>query len=447
MKNLKIMIVDDEEAMRESLAAWLEKSGGLVSKASNGEAALEMLARDEHDLVLLDIKMPGMDGHEVLARIRRDHPSVLVVMITAYGSIESSVQAMKDGANDYLLKPFDPEHLMLLIEKMAAQKEILDEYRCVRARLTELEASAFEDLIGGSGAMKKVFDLIEEVAVSDAPILLTGETGTGKELAARAIHSRSSRSQRPFIAVNCGAMPEHLLASELFGHERGAFTGAVKTRLGRLEMADRGTLFLDEIGDVSLQMQVNLLRVLEDKLIVRLGGGIEVETDFRLICATHRNMESLVAQGLVRKDFYFRINVISIRIPPLRERDNDASLLANHFLLKFSNEMNKRIEGFTRSAYKLIQEYSWPGNVRELRNVIERAVVVSHTNVIDAGDLTFLFTGKKSSASGDSLEDVEKEHIGKILEECNWVISRAADKLGVNRGTLARKMKKYGLGK
>ncbi|MFH1136773.1 MAG: sigma-54 dependent transcriptional regulator [Pseudomonadota bacterium] len=445
MNNLRIMIVDDEEAIRESLAAWLEKGGDEVAKASSANEALEMLSGREYDLVLLDIKMPGMDGHELLRQLHRDYPSVIVVMITAYASIESAVTAMKEGAADYLLKPFDPEQLMLLIQKMASYKKMLDECRVVRARLSELESSVFDDLIGGSEAMKKVFAMIEDVAGTEAPVLITGETGTGKELVARAIHTRSPRRQGPFIAINCGALPEHLLESELFGHERGAFTGAVKTRLGRLEMADRGTLFLDEVGEVSMQMQVNLLRVLEEKKLIRVGGSREVVTDFRLICATHRNMEALVAQGLVRSDFYYRINVISINVPPLRERGDDIGLLANHFILMFSREMSKYIEGLTLGAYKMLDMYDWPGNVRELRNVMERAVVVSRGGKVDARDLTFLSSGKVASAPGSSLKEVEKNHIGKTLDECGGVISRAAEMLGVNRGTLARKMKKHGL--
>ncbi len=443
---MRIMIVDDEEAMRESLAAWLEKGGNEVTKAAGGEEALNLLSGREHDLLLVDIKMPGMDGLELLRRIRQDYPAVMVVMITAYGSIESAVEAMKEGANDYLLKPFDPEHLMLLIQKMAAQKEVMDEYLSVRARLTELESSAFEDLIGGSGAMKEVFAMIEEVAKTEAPVLITGETGTGKELVARAIHSRSLRKQGPFIAINCGALPEHLLESELFGHERGAFTGAVKTRLGRLEMADQGTLFLDEVGEVSTHVQVNLLRVLEEKRLIRLGGSREVETDFRLICATHRNMESLVAKGLLRSDFYYRIKVISIHIPPLRERVDDAALLANHFILRFSQEMSKPVDGLTRAAYELLKAYDWPGNVRELRNVMERAVVLNRGGMIDVKDLTFLSEKKKEPLLGASLEEVEIDHIRRTLEECGGIVSRAAERLGINRGTLARKIKKYGLG-
>jgi two-component system response regulator HydG len=447
MSTLNILVVDDEEAMRESMAAWLEKSGHEVALAENGPKALEFLEQGEYDLVLLDIKMPGMDGHELLRRIKEHHADVMVVMITAYGSIESAVSAMKEGANDYLMKPFDPKHLMLLIEKMANQKGTMAEYRLIRARLSELEGAGFGDLIGGSEAMRSVFIRIEEVAQADIPVLITGETGTGKELVARAIHARSARNCGPFVAINCGAVPQQLLESELFGHERGAFTGAVRTRLGRLEMADQGSLFLDEVGEISAQMQVNLLRALEEKSFLRVGGSKEVESDFRLICATHRDMQALVESGRVRTDFFYRINVISIHVPPLRERSGDVALLARHFVQQFSNEISKPIQDLTPNAYRLLARHTWPGNVRELLNVIERAVVVSRGPMIDSTDLTFLGPEPETSAKGATLEDVEAMHIHRTLDECDWNISRAAAILGINRGTLTRHIKKHGLKK
>lgn len=447
MSTLNIMVVDDEEAMRESLAAWLESSGHEVGLADSGPRALDLLDGGTYDLVLLDIKMPGMDGHELLRRIREHHPGIMVVMITAYGSIESAVAAMKEGANDYLLKPFDPKQLMLLIEKMASQKELMSDYRLVRARLSELEGSGFGALIGGSEAMRAVFRRVEEVAQADIPVLITGETGTGKELVARAIHARSIRNCGPFVAINCGAVPQQLLESELFGHERGAFTGAVRTRLGRLEMADHGSLFLDEVGEISAQMQVNLLRALEEKRFLRVGGSREVESDFRLICATHRDMQALVEEGRVRSDFFYRINVISIHVPPLRERGDDIALLARHFVQQFSSEISKPIQELTPNAYRLLSRHSWPGNVRELLNVIERAVVVSQGPLIDSGDLTFLGPEPVAPKSGATLEEVETLHIRRTLEECDWNVSRAAEILGINRGTLTRHIKRQGLKK
>ncbi|MGD8386415.1 MAG: sigma-54 dependent transcriptional regulator [Desulfobacteraceae bacterium] len=445
MGDFRILIVDDEEAMRESLAAWLIKSDYSVEMASGGEKALEALAVRPCDLALVDIKMPGMDGHELLRRIREAYPATMVVMITAYGSIESAVTAMKEGASDYLLKPFDPEHLIFLVEKLAAQKELMDGYQVMQARLAEWDTGGFEDLIGRSEPMRKVFAQIEEVAQTDTPVLIRGETGTGKELVARAIHVRSLRNHGPFIAVNCGAVPESLLESELFGHERGAFTGAVKTRLGRLEMANQGTLFLDEVGEIAPQMQVNLLRALEEKQFMRLGGQREVSTDFRLLCATHRDLSELVDQERIRSDFYYRIDVISIRVPPLRERSEDVPLLAQHFMERFSHEMNRPVEGITPAAIRVLQGYSWPGNVRELRNMIERAVVVNRSGTIEERDLSFLRHEEAASTEGGTLEEVEARHIERTLEGCGGNISQAARILGIHRGTLARRMKKFGL--
>jgi len=447
MNAFHILVVDDEESMRESLAAWLEKAGHDVALAPSGERALEILGKQPCDLALVDIKMPGMDGHELLRRIKEDHPRVMVVMITAYGSIESAVESMKQGASDYLLKPFDPEHLMLLIEKLAKQKEIMDEYHVMQARLAEWDAGGFEDLLGRSLPMKHVFRQIEEVAQADTPVLIGGETGTGKELVARAVHVRSLRTYGPFIPVNCGAIPEHLLESELFGHERGAFTGAVKTRLGRLEMANQGTLFLDEVGEIGLAMQVNLLRALEEKRFLRLGGQREVESDFRLICATHRDLDRLMEEGRIRSDFYYRINVITILVPPLRERRDDVPLLAYHFLQGFAREMGRPVDGIVPAALRLLQGYDWPGNVRELKNVIERAVVVNRSGTIKENDLTFLRTAEPPRPGIGSLEEVEADHIRKTLEACDWNISRAARVLGIHRGTLTRRMKKHGLDK
>ncbi len=447
MSAFHILVVDDEEAMRESLAAWLKKAGHEVTTASSGERALDVLSHQGCDLALVDIKMPGMDGHELLSRIKEDHPRVMVVMITAYGSIESAVESMKQGANDYLLKPFDPEHLMLLIEKLLKQKELMDEYHVMQARLAEWDAGGFEDLLGQSPSMRKVFHLIEEVAQADTPVLISGETGTGKELVARAVHVRSLRMYGPFIAVNCGAIPDHLLESELFGHERGAFTGAVKTRLGRLEMANQGTLFLDEVGEIALAMQVNLLRALEEKRFLRLGGQREVTSDFRLLCATHQDLDALVEEGRIRSDFYYRINVITISVPPLRERSEDIPLLAHHFLHHFAQEMGRSVEGIAPAAMRVLQCYGWPGNVRELKNVIERAVVVNRSGTITEEDLTFLRPRESAGPGPATLEEVEAEHIRRTLEASEWNISQAARTLGIHRGTLTRRMKKLGLDK
>ena len=315
MSKLSILVVDDELAMRESIAAWLKEYGHLASKAESGERALEILAGEQFDLALVDIKMPGMDGHELLERIRVDHPELLVIMITAFGSIESAVSAMKAGAHDYLLKPFDPQQLILLLEKIQRHKHLMDQNLVLREALTQGQCHGFEDMVASSAAMLELFELLEQVAATDAPVLVLGETGTGKELVARAIHNRSARADGHFVPLNCGAQSESLLESELFGHERGAFTGAVKARRGRLEMADGGTLFLDEVGEIPPKMQVQLLRVLEDGEFLRVGGSRYLTSDFRLISATHRDLQELDGKQRFRRDFFYRINVVTLRCP------------------------------------------------------------------------------------------------------------------------------------
>ncbi len=441
MTPFHILIVDDEEAIRESLAAWLIKEGYQVDTAASGKHAMEKLRKDFFDLALVDIKMPGMDGIELLSLIRDKYPEILVVIITAYGSIETAVDAMKQGASDYLVKPFDPEHLILLITKLSKQKALMDENLRLRARLTKQDEIWLEDLLGQSQPMRRVFEEIERIAQTDTPILITGETGTGKELVARAIHSRSHRAFAPFVAINCGAMEKNLLESELFGHERGAFTGAVQARRGRLEIADTGTLFLDEVGEISAHMQVNLLRVLEEGTFFRLGGSREVTSNFRLICATHRDLPTLMESDRFRQDFYFRINVINVQVPPLRERGEDIPLLALHFIQRFSKEMGKTIEGLSSDALNLLGAYDWPGNVRELKNVMERAVVLSQEEFLSGQELTFLTPDTPPLKTGKSLQDMEAFYIQATLELNDWNISKSAKVLGIDRSTLSRKIK------
>ncbi len=449
MNSFKILIVDDEEAMRESLSAWLIREGYPVTTAESGRDGLDSLKENLSELVLVDMRMPGMDGLELLQEIKTAYPGVMVVMITAYGSIESAITAMKQGASDYLLKPFDPEQLILLIEKLAAQKALKDENERLRSRLSEQDEIWMEDLLGQSSAMRAVFQQIEDIAQTNTPVFITGETGTGKELVARAIHSRSKRLFSPFVAINCGAVSQSLLESELFGHERGAFTGATQVRRGRIELANTGTLFLDEVGEISSQMQVNLLRVLEKKTFFRLGGNQEIHSDFRLICATHRDIMALIESNAFRQDFYFRINVINIEIPPLRERLEDIPLLALHFLGKFSREMGKCVEGLSPEAFVLLNNYDWPGNVRELKNVMERAVVLSKERIIKEALLTFIRPERQSpweetvEKPSVRLCDVEACHIKRTLAACDGNISKCAEVLNIDRGTLSRKIKKY----
>jgi DNA-binding NtrC family response regulator len=442
---IRIMVVDDEEAMRESLAAWLAKDGFEVATAAGGEQALNLLTEAPFDLLFVDIKMPGMDGLELLRRLRADYPQAMVVIITAYASIDTAVEAMKLGASDYLVKPFDPEQLMVLVDKLVEHKALVDENQALKARLLERDKSVFEDLIGQSEAMRRVFALIEDVAPTDSPVLINGQTGTGKELVARAIHARSPRRFGPFVPLNCGAVTETLLETELFGHERGAFTGAVKARRGRIEMADGGVLFLDEVGDIPEKMQIDLLRVLEDKVFFRIGGTTKVTTDFRLICATHRDLPDLIARGRFRSDFYYRVNVISITVPPLTERPEDIGLLAVHFLERFALDTGRRIEGFTPEALARLKSYSWPGNVRELKNVIERAVVICRGDRIGIEVLSFPGEDRPAAAGFQTLEEVELDHIRRTLAGTDWNVSRAAARLGIDRGTLSRKMKRHGL--
>lgn len=444
-QTFRIKIIDDEEAMRESLAGWLEKQGYQVTTAGSGAEALSQLAREACDLILLDIKMPEMDGLQLLPLIKAENPQVLIIMITAYGSIETAVESMKQGANDYLLKPFDPEELILLIEKMIEHKNLLEENMALKERLAEMQQPGLEDLILKSSAMQQVLEMIKDVAPTEVPILITGETGTGKELVARAIHSLSPRVYNPFVVLNCGAQTETLLESELFGHEQGAFTGAVKTRRGRLEMADRGTLFLDEVGEIPLKMQIDLLRVLEERKFLRVGGSQTVESDFRLISATHRDLPQLIQKERFRQDFFYRINVITIHIPPLRERPEDIELLAEYFLTRVARETGKEIEGFTPQARQILTSYTWPGNVRELKNVIERAVVINRRSVIGVQELTFLGSAQEVTPGQVTLQEMEVNHLRRTLESLDWNITRAAKILGLDRGTLSRKVMRYGL--
>ena len=445
MGNTKILIVDDELIMRESLAGWLERDGHDVDTAASGEEALYKCKDRRFDILLVDIKMEGMSGLDVLKQIKGSDPDVAVVMITAYGSIPSAIEAMKNGAYDYLLKPFDPNELGVIIEKIidiqAQAKENLylkQEYK---------DRARFESMIAQSRPMQEIFDLIQDVAPTDSTVLITGETGTGKGLAAKAIHTNSPRSEGPFVIVNCGAFPEHLLESELFGYQKGAFTDAKTTKKGRLELAHGGTLFLDEVGEISMRMQIDLLRILEDRVFYRLGGTQPIEADFRVIAATNSDLEKAIRQGTFREDLYYRLNVISFRMPPLRERKDDIPLLAQHFVHRFAQETNKPIDQISREALDEMMLYEWPGNVRELQNAIERAVVVGKGRKIMLHDLPILQPERLSSAIRKSLNEVEKLHIIQVLRETEWNISKSAQTLGIDRSTLYNKIKRYNIQK
>jgi two-component system response regulator HydG len=367
----------------------------------------------------------------------------MVIIITAYGSIESAVQAMKIGATDYLVKPFKPDQLSLVMEKVIQQQKRASEYNYLKGRLEKI--TRFDNIIGQSAAMTAIFEMITEVAGTDASVLLAGETGTGKELIAKAIHAKSPRANLPFIAINCGAIPDTLLESELFGHQKGAFTGAMQARKGFFEVVDGGTLFLDEVGEISPKMQVDLLRVLEEKQITRVGSRQPVAVDFRLITATSRKLETQIDSGEFREDFYYRINVIQIEIPALRQRREDITLLAKHFLKKFCHETTKRVDRISPHAIRALEAYDWPGNVRELENAIERAVVLSKSRILNESDFAFLRPPAAASPPGPTLREMEKYHICRILDQHGWNVTQAAKALGINRVTLHKKIRRYQL--
>jgi DNA-binding NtrC family response regulator len=395
-------------------------------------------------VVLLDLKMPGMDGIQVLMELKKDFPDIEVIIMTAYGSVNTAVEAIKAGAFDYIVKPFDPEEVALLIKKILEHKNLILENILLRQQLEE--RYEFEDLIGKGPAMQQIFELIRNVAPTQATVLITGESGTGKELVAKAIHAISPRRFEPFIALSCGALPDTLLESELFGYEKGAFTGAAHTKKGRFEMADGGTLFLDEVGEISLKTQIDLLRVLQEKAFRRLGGTELIKVDVRIISATNRDLAQAITQGIFRPDLFYRLNVVGLHLPPLRERREDIPLLAKHFLRRYAIEINKKIERLAPSSLELLMEYNWPGNVRELENAIERAVVISQGHELTAKDFTFLqpASGLLNEPSARNLQELEKQHIHRILEENHWNISKTAVDLGIDRVTLYNKIKKYG---
>ena len=445
MGNKKILIVDDELSMRESLAGWLERDGHEIDTAASGEEALEKLKGTRFDILLVDIKMEGISGLEVLKHVKENDPEVSVVMITAYGSISTAIDAMKNGAYDYLLKPFEPDELGMLVEKIIQHQAQARENLYPKEQYKE--RTRFESMIGQSQSMQEVFSLIKDVAPMNSTVLITGETGTGKGLAAKAIHSNSTRNAGPFVVVNCGAIPDHLMESELFGHQKGAFTDAKETKKGRLELAHGGTLFLDEIGEIGMRMQIDLLRVLEDRIFYRVGGTQPIETDFRVIAATNRDLETAIKEGSFRKDLFYRLNVISFQMPPLRKRREDIPLLTEHFLRRFSQETNKSVDKASREALDEMMLYDWPGNVRELENAIERAVVVGKERKVMVADLPIFSPDICAPLPDKSIREVEKSHIKQILDENNWNIARTAKILGINRSTLYTKIKTYDIRK
>jgi len=439
-----ILIVDDDIVVRDSLGKWFESEGFDVSIAPGAAAALEMLAGRRFDLALVDIKMPGVDGIELQAKLREIDPSMPVIIMTGFASVETAVKALKNGAYDYITKPFDPDELVHLVNKAISHKRAEKEVSRLRENLEQIFPET--KLIGQSPAMKRVIELVETVAPTDATVLITGESGTGKEVVARAIHALSPRRYNPMVVIHCGALTESLLESELFGHERGAFTGAQARKKGKFEVADGGTVFLDEISDISLKVQTELLRVLQEKEIVRVGDTMPIKVDFRAIAATNKSLERLVEERLFRPDLYYRLNVFTINLPPLRERREDIPLLANHFLEKFARQMNRPVQRLAPETLELLMRYDWPGNVRELENSIERALLMRREGDLKPEDFPFqLHPSGPLIATGRRLEDVERAHIERILAETSWNLSKAARILDIDRTTLYNKIRKYGL--
>jgi DNA-binding NtrC family response regulator len=440
-----ILVVDDEKIVRDSLTKWFLEDGYQVDAAEDATAALRLLQAQRWDIILLDIKMPGMDGMELQQRIREIDPQATIIFITAHASVDTAVQALKSGAFDYVTKPVDPDYLSHLIGKAIRERSLINENIKLKEQIAEFPK--LDEIIGEAPAMQKVFSLIETVAKTDTPVMIRGESGTGKELIARAIHSNSERRYFPIVSIHCGAMPEGVLESELFGHERGAFTGAQYRRKGKLELADEGTLFLDEAGNIDMKTQMDLLRVIEAKQFTRVGGNENIKVDFRIICATNKDLERAVQDGTFREDLYYRLSVFSISVPPLRERKSDIPLLADYFVRKYGRAMAKPITSFSPEAMDILVRYNWPGNVRELENAIERAMVVGKPPAIQPDDLPFRLDQKATMSQTGTLAAMEKMHIAAVLEQNNWNISRSAEILDIDRVTLYNKIHKYGLRK
>jgi DNA-binding NtrC family response regulator len=442
MKKVKVLVVDDEAIVRESLRDWLIDVGYQVFTAENGPKALEIIEKERLGIVITDLVMPGMDGIEMMERAKEIQPDIEVIIITAYASIPTAIAAMRKGAYDYIEKPFCPERAELLVKKLAQHQELVVENLSLRQRLED--HYRFENIITKSSKMQRMIELIKVVAKSNATVLITGESGTGKELVARAIHSQSHRQSKPFVAVSCAALPESLLESELFGHEKGSFTGAYARKKGKFEFANGGTLFLDEIGEMSANIQVHLLRVLEEKEFSRVGGNEPIKVDVRVVSATNKDLRKAIEKGEFREDLYYRLNVVPIELPPLRERKEDIPLLARHFLNKFALENKKEVSEFSPEATEFLLGYDWPGNVRELENAIERAAILAKDSLITIADLPQEnMSLARSTMPEKNLREVEKEHILDVLGETGGNYSEAARLLGITRMTLYKKAREY----
>jgi two-component system response regulator AtoC len=442
---MHILVVDDEASQRDLLAGFLKKKGYTVTTASSGMDAIEKNRGTGFDLVILDLKMPEIDGIETIVRMREIDPETYFVVLTGYGTVESAVQAMKYGAYNYLSKPVNLDELELIITQIQNDQTMHQELEMLRAEVED--EFKWDSFIAESPRMKQVLSLISRVAFTDTNILITGESGTGKDLVARLIHNASPRKNNRFVAVSCAALPETLLESELFGYERGAFSGAVSRRIGRFELAHGGTLFLDEIGDIPISTQVKLLRVLQEFVFERLGGNTPIKVDVRLIAATNQDLRQKITQGAFREDLFYRLNVITLELPALRDRKEDIKALADHFVDKLSKKCGRERKSISKNAYSKLMRYDWPGNVRELENVMERAIVLSRGGTIDADDVPLESGAVRKMRVPDSLADVEKDHIESVLAQTRWNLSEAAQRLGIHRNTLRLKIKHFGIAK
>ncbi|MGQ9917799.1 MAG: sigma-54-dependent transcriptional regulator [Bryobacteraceae bacterium] len=443
----QILVVDDEEVMCESLAAWLREDGYQVDTASSGREAVDLAKKTDYAIYFIDLKMPGgMDGIDTLMEIRRLHPEASIIIITAYATVDTAITAIKEGAQEYIVKPCNPEEISLLVNRIIKVKRLQRENLILRKKLQR--CYQFHDIICKSPRMQQVLELGREVASLRSTVLIHGESGTGKEVVARAIHFSGNRAQKPFVAVSCAALAETLLESELFGYEKGAFTGAAERKKGKFELADGGTIFLDEIGDIGPKLQADLLRVLQERSFYRVGGTEEVHVDVRVIAATHKDLRALVEEGLFREDLYYRLNVIEIVIPPLRERREDIPLLVRHFVERIAHELGKPVEEVSEEAMRLLMDHSWPGNVRELENAIERAIVSCRGSVLGADDFSFLRgngPARFQAPDNMTLAEMEKLMIEATLRRTGGNVKEAAASLGIDRSTLYEKLKRYGI--
>ncbi|MFA5323173.1 MAG: sigma-54 dependent transcriptional regulator [Smithella sp.] len=451
MQKLSILVVEDGQSQREMLRDFLRSEGHTIAEAGNGEQAIKTVLTGHFDLILLDYKMPGMDGLQVLKEVKRINPEIDVVIITAYGTIETAVEALKAGAIDYITKPVELDELIILVNRISERRQLVQENNLLKEDLSKRGVTA-DKIIYNSRRMAELINLAGRVAASKASILIQGESGTGKELLARLIHQLSPRSHKSIVAVNCGALHENLLESELFGHEKGAFTGASSRRIGRFEEADGGTLFLDEIGELSPTIQVKLLRFLQEREFQRLGSNVNLQVDVRIISATNRDLEEQVKEGTFREDLFYRLKVVTMSLPPLRERREDLGLLINHFIDKFAEENGKQIKGLSAEARDLLLKYDYPGNVRELVNIMERAVVIARDQYITTDDLPFksVVSTDESEKKGpsvlrESVDELEKKLIIEAMEKTQDNQTKAAEILGISERMLRYKLKKYGL--